>query len=81
MTSEQQPPVNNGHNFGVKRVVFVHRFDSTLRHFCCIFKALTVQMTSFNNNNLRTAIFSMYHYFRVGLLIQIFIIQICYILY
>ena len=26
-TSEQRPPVNNGHNLGVSRVVVVHRFD------------------------------------------------------
>ncbi len=26
-TSEQRPPVNNGHIFGVPRVVFVYKFD------------------------------------------------------
>ncbi len=26
-TSEQRPPVNNGHKFGVPRVVVVHKFD------------------------------------------------------
>ena len=29
MTSEQRPPVNNSHYFGVPRVVVVHRFDCT----------------------------------------------------
>jgi len=30
MTSEQRPPVNNGHYFGVPRVVVVHKFDCTV---------------------------------------------------
>ncbi len=30
-TSEQRPPVNNGHKFGVPRVVVVHRFDYTTK--------------------------------------------------
>ena len=29
-TSEQRPPVNNGHKFRVQRVVVVHRFDCIL---------------------------------------------------
>jgi len=27
MTSEQRPPVNNGHYLGVPRIVVVHKFD------------------------------------------------------
>jgi hypothetical protein len=27
MTSEQRPPVNNGHNIWVPRLVVVHKFD------------------------------------------------------
>ncbi len=30
MTSEQRPPVNNGHYFWVLRVAVVHRFDCSI---------------------------------------------------
>jgi hypothetical protein len=35
-TPEKRPPVNNGHTFGVPRVVVVHKFDY-VKHFRGIF--------------------------------------------
>jgi len=34
VTAEQQPPVNNGHYFGVPRVVAARRFDCTSKSQC-----------------------------------------------
>ncbi len=46
MTSEQRPPVNNGHYFGVPRVVIVHKFDCSLK-IACLFLNNFICSTSF----------------------------------